>query len=57
MEESRSEHLQDNTGKRSVWRMYGSKSRIVLKVSGYSSCPTQEIIRNEEETTKHIHEL
>lgn len=57
MEEIRSQHLQDNTGIRSVRRMYGSKSRIVLKVSGYISCPTQEIIRNEKETTKYIHEL
>jgi hypothetical protein len=57
MEESRSEHLQDNTRTRSVWRMYGSKSRIALKVSGYITCLTQEIIRNEKETTKYIHEL
>jgi hypothetical protein len=57
MEESRNEHLQDNTGTRSVWRMYGSKSRILLKVSGYIRCPTQEINRNEKETTKYIHEF
>ena len=57
MEKIRSQHLQDNTGTRPVWRMCGSKSRIVFKVSGYISCPTKEIIRNEKETTKYIHEL